>query len=137
MEIRDGTEKGKGFMEPGNICMTSDSGGGRGWRRRVEIRPWSLLPGFSVCQGQVSAVKSRESYRSPSGQAQEELQVPWWGGEAQPCPIPSSAAALRPQPRQRDAPSRIAHTPATALHSNAPPVVGFWVFPATPTTPSA
>lgn len=65
-------------MEPGNICMASDSGGDRGWRRRVEIR---LSPGFSVCQGQVSAVKSRENSRCPFRTSSGGTTAPMRGEE--------------------------------------------------------
>lgn len=75
-------------MEPGNICMASDSGGGRGWRRRVEIRPWSLLPGFSVCPGQVSAVKSRENYPCPFRTSSGGITAPTEGRRSTTLPHP-------------------------------------------------
>ena len=142
MEIRDGTEKGKGFMEPGNICIASDSGGGRGWRRRVEIRPWSLSPGFSVCQGQVSALKSRENHHCPFRTSSGGTATP---EEEKHCSTPSPFSAqllLSSHSPRRGMLQVVLPTPR---HNSRPQccwvfvplVVDFQVFPETPITPSA
>lgn len=101
--------------------------------KRVEIRPWSLLPGFTVCQGQVSAVKSGENYHCLFRMSSGGRAAPMVGRRSTTKPHLQLSGCTPDRAWQRDALS--AYTSDTALHSNTPATVDCQVFPATPTVP--